>query len=52
MPFISVFIRKSRDVLNISQFIATSGAHIPIKTSFSVALATDQTSLTFVSSIL
>ncbi|VUZ38790.1 unnamed protein product, partial [Hymenolepis diminuta] len=52
MPSISVFTWKSRDGANISQFIATRGAHTPIRTSFFVELAADQTSLTFVSSIL
>ncbi|VUZ47430.1 unnamed protein product, partial [Hymenolepis diminuta] len=46
MPSASVFTWKNRDVLCISQFIATRGAHTPIRTSFFIALAADQTSLT------
>ncbi|VUZ56202.1 unnamed protein product [Hymenolepis diminuta] len=52
MPFISVFTWESRDVLNISHFIATRCVHTPIRTSFFVALAADQIFLTFFSSIL
>lgn len=52
IPFLNVFKWKSRDALNISQFIATRGVYIPIRTSFFVALAADQTSPTFVPSIL
>ncbi|VDL63055.1 unnamed protein product [Hymenolepis diminuta] len=46
MPFISAITWKSRDVLNIFQFIATRGAHTPIRSSFFVALAADEIPLT------
>ncbi|VUZ41110.1 unnamed protein product, partial [Hymenolepis diminuta] len=51
MPFISVVTWKNRDVLNISQFIATRIEHTPIGSSFFVALAADQISLNSVSSL-
>ncbi|VUZ38818.1 unnamed protein product [Hymenolepis diminuta] len=52
MPFSSVITWNIREVINIFQFTATRGAHTSIRNSILVALATDQTSLTFVSSIL
>ncbi|VUZ45663.1 unnamed protein product [Hymenolepis diminuta] len=51
MPFASTFMWNIRDVLNILQFITTGYEHTIIRTSFTVALAADPTSLTFVSSI-